>query len=205
MLNVAAIHEVVRPRGARPLLMVWLQGCRKRCRGCMNEDFLPLVDRLWMTSGELLERLHDGLEGICFSGGEPFLQAEELAIVAREARTHGFATLAYSGYTLEELAQGATSGAAQLLRELDVLIDGEFVEELAGSFGWRGSSNQRIHRLTNRYGPELLDDPPSTDVRLTAARLRVVGTANPAVNQLLQVLSELGVQTRDGVTFESQS
>jgi anaerobic ribonucleoside-triphosphate reductase activating protein len=68
---------------------------------------------------------------------------------------------AYSGYLFEELLAGQPSEAAtRLLENIDVLVDGPFVEELKSlDLRWRGSLNQRIidvpASLTARKAQEL--------------------------------------------------
>ncbi len=42
----------------------------------------------------------------------------------------------------------------QVLRLIDVLIDGQYMPELNDNKGWRGSSNQVVHFLTPRHLPE---------------------------------------------------
>jgi len=86
------------------------------------------------------------LAGITLSGGEPFLQAEPFLELARRAKARGLSVWAYSGYVWEELMSGVPSEAArELLREVDVLVDGLYVEaEASYQLKWRGSANQRI-------------------------------------------------------------
>jgi anaerobic ribonucleoside-triphosphate reductase activating protein len=87
-----------------------------------------------------------GVEGITVSGGEPFLQAEGLSALIKAVREErDFGVIVYTGYALSEL-----SGA--LLNETDTLIDGEYVESLDDDKGFRGSSNQNVVHLTERYG-----------------------------------------------------
>jgi anaerobic ribonucleoside-triphosphate reductase activating protein len=91
------------------------------------------------------------IEGVTFSGGEPMAQALALAVVAERLREHGLSIVCYSGYQLEEIRQMADPGPGQLLKQLDVLIDGRYVETERHSLLWRGSRHQRIHFLTDRY------------------------------------------------------
>jgi anaerobic ribonucleoside-triphosphate reductase activating protein len=128
-----------------------------------------------------LRRARDryGLEGVSFSGGEPFLQAAALARLARGCRRLGLSVLAWSGFTLEELrGASAPSGAAALLDELDVLIDGPFVRELSGEDCLRGSSNQRVIQLTDRYGEADLRGPRRVEWLVQPGGTRVIGVAD---------------------------
>ena len=90
------------------------------------------------------------VEGITFSGGEPFAQAAGLAESARLFRKAGLTLMSYSGFTLEEI-HGMGDPHTDLLKTLDILVDGEYIKELACDRLWRSSANQRVHFLTDRY------------------------------------------------------
>lgn len=100
--------------------------------------------------------------GVTFSGGEPFLQAAALGDVIDivRAASPGISVMSYTGYRLEMLRQRGTSTQRALLERLDVLIDGPYVRRLHADLRWRGSSNQRIHALTDRHAEEIaaIDD-----------------------------------------------
>jgi len=59
--------------------------------------------------------------------------------------------LSYTGYTLEEVRSSSIPQHQQLLDQLDILIDGPYVEADSADLLWRGSANQRIHLLTERH------------------------------------------------------
>jgi anaerobic ribonucleoside-triphosphate reductase activating protein len=92
-----------------------------------------------------------GADGLTLSGGEPFDQPQALArlIALLRERYVELEVLAYSGYLLEELQQ-AGSAVAELLRAIDMLIDGAYREEMPCTLIWRGSDNQRLHLLSPR-------------------------------------------------------
>ena len=93
-----------------------------------------------------------GLKTVCFSGGEPFLQAEGLADVAQACRKMGLSVMVFSGYQLEELDDARFKGASQLLKVTDVLVDGEYQQALIENVrNWVGSTNQRFHYFTDFY------------------------------------------------------
>lgn len=67
-----------------------------------------------------------------FSGGEPFWQAPALALLAQQVKAAGLNVMSFSGFTLNELqSDHAPPGAKDLLAQLDILIDGPYVESLA--------------------------------------------------------------------------
>lgn len=139
--------------------VVWVAGCSINCKGCATPKLIGKERGVWRTVEEVGEWLArdkaaHGIEGVSFSGGEPFEQASGLADVARIARGLGLSTLSWSGYTRAQLeGPKAPPGAAALLAELDVLIDGPFMLKKMAGDTYRGSSNQVIHYLTDRYGP----------------------------------------------------
>ena len=127
---------------------IFTQGCTHRCAGCHNPDAHDFTGGTLSTVGELWEHIRANrlLRGITLTGGEPFEQAEALIALARKTREKGLTVWAYSGYLYEELLAGVPGPAAPLLLEqVDVLVDGPFVEALKSlDLRWRGSSNQRI-------------------------------------------------------------
>jgi len=83
-------------------------------------------------------------KGVTFSGGEPFAQAEGYAELAAALKQRGYEVASYSGYTFEQLLHG-TPAQRKLLEQLDVLIDGPFIQaEKSLEIAFRGSKNQRI-------------------------------------------------------------
>ncbi|MCL2529651.1 MAG: anaerobic ribonucleoside-triphosphate reductase activating protein [Coriobacteriia bacterium] len=127
---------------------VFAQGCPFSCPGCHNPLAQPPLGGKLVTVDALMQKIEANplLAGITLSGGEPFLQAEPFLELARRAKARGLSVWAYSGYVWEELMSGVPSEAArELLREVDVLVDGLYVEaEASYQLKWRGSANQRI-------------------------------------------------------------
>lgn len=197
LLNVAALGVTDWATGPGRYLTLWLRGCSVRCSvECVNRALWDAEGepRQWLSTEDVLALLNADLEGVCASGGEPLDQAEPLARLAGEVRARGFGMVAYSGRTLEALRSGAVPGAAALLAQLDILIDGPYIPALAGAFLWRGSGNQRVHLLTKRYGPEVLRHAPVTNVSLAEGQSVVVGTPNRGLERLLAELQARGVQ-----------
>jgi anaerobic ribonucleoside-triphosphate reductase activating protein len=128
-----------------------LAGCPLACPGCRvpylhpDEAGLPVpVDRV---AEVLLDPAHER-DGVSLLGGEPFAQPAGLIGLVRALRARGCPhILAYSGYTYEQLRRIARVRRAvgAVLNDLDILIDGPFVQHLAGTAGpWTGSGNQRV-------------------------------------------------------------
>jgi anaerobic ribonucleoside-triphosphate reductase activating protein len=140
--------------------MVWVAGCHRRCPGCSQPEFFGFdvgqdvpVETLWQRIAAIPD-----LDGISFSGGEPFEQARPLAALAKLAHANGKTVVSYTGYRLEAL-EADRERFGSLLNEVDLLIDGEFRADQTGHYRWRGSGNQRLICLTDR-----IRLPAETDV-----------------------------------------
>ena len=99
-----------------------------------------------MTSTEELmkEIMDDPFANVTFSGGDPMFQAEGFAELAREIRAQSNKTIwCFTGYLFENLVKNPQQ--LELLKLIDVLVDGPFVKALRDEdLFFRGSSNQRI-------------------------------------------------------------
>ena len=160
--------------------VVWVQGCSRGCAGCCNDGFADPGGGTLTPLDELLETIAtvDGIEGVTFSGGEPFDQAGALSALIRSLRARrDLGVVCYTGYTVEELRLGGPAGAADLLESVDLLIDGPFLQEHSAPLRWRGSDNQRLLCLTPRYADSLtpIMDDVRHEVEITAHRAVATG------------------------------
>ncbi len=123
------------------------QGCPHHCPGCHNPDSHDPHGGTEMTTDDVLAQMLSNplTDGLTLSGGEPFMQAEDCLTLARAAHAKGLNVWSYSGWTFEHLLHNGTNAQKSLLRELDVLVDGPYVqEERSLTLNWRGSRNQRV-------------------------------------------------------------
>ncbi|MBO4831143.1 MAG: anaerobic ribonucleoside-triphosphate reductase activating protein [Oscillospiraceae bacterium] len=128
---------------------LFTQGCPHDCEGCHNPETHDFGGGSEMSTDEIIRKLLSNplTDGITFSGGEPFEQAGDCAVIAKAARDNGLNVWAYSGYTFEELIKKAEKQpeVMDLLKLTDVLVDGRFIlAQRSLSLKWRGSANQRI-------------------------------------------------------------
>jgi len=132
-------------------VVLFAQGCLAACAECHNPESWPMDGGQEYTVREVLKMIkkpgpgRKRIRGITFSGGEPFLQAGELAQIAIEAKRIGWDVCTFTGYTLEELQEREDSDIKALLNQTDFLIDGPYIHELREiGLKFRGSSNQRF-------------------------------------------------------------
>ncbi len=131
---------------------VWVQGCSIHCPGCIVPESWNIGARGtdWDPEQLVHALLDDDPDAqLTVSGGEPTEQAAAVAVLLRTAKAMGRTTWLYTGRTLEDLAEADDPSILDLLASVDVLVDGPYRQELAGAYLYRGSSNQRIIRLTD--------------------------------------------------------
>lgn len=129
---------------------IFTQGCPHHCRGCHNPQTHDFNGGEVVTIESILKQIQDNplLDGVTFSGGEPFCQAKPLYELALEIKKLGMNIIIYTGYVIEDLLkiEGESNNFyKELLSATDYLIDGPF--ELGKRnilLKFRGSSNQRI-------------------------------------------------------------
>ena len=156
-MNYANIkwYDVANGPGVRVSLFV--SGCRNHCKNCFNPetwDFdygQPFTEEV---EDKILKAMEpDYIKGFTLLGGDPFEPENCAALVPFMKRMRKLypekSVWCFTGYDYERDLLTGKKGDAEtvlkLLRTLDVLVDGRFVEELKDlNLRFRGSSNQRI-------------------------------------------------------------
>ena len=142
--------SIVDGEGIRAVL--WTQGCLHKCPGCQNPQTHSFDDGFLIDIEEVKEQIDalEGQDGITFSGGDPFYNPEAfLLFVKRVKKETGLNIWCYTGYHFDrDLLRWMEEGdpvITELLPLLDVIVDGEFIEERKNlRLAFRGSENQRI-------------------------------------------------------------
>ncbi|TVR15661.1 MAG: radical SAM protein [Phormidium sp. GEM2.Bin31] len=155
-LNIMGYVDESEVNGPGKRAVIWVQGCLRECPGCFNPSSWSFEANQLISIDELVERVTGNRlnEGVTFSGGEPFWQAPALAELARRLKDQGLTVMSFSGFTLDELrSPSAPPGASELLEQLDLLIDGPYVETQAihDPTSLVSSRNQRVRV----FNPEL--------------------------------------------------
>lgn len=149
-LNIMGYVDESEVNGPGSRAVVWVQGCLRECPGCFNPASWTFEINQLITVDALVQQIlrNPSNQGVTFSGGEPFWQAPALAEVARQVKAAGLSVMSFTGFTWEQLQLSqAPAGAQDLLEQLDILVDGAYVEALAihSSDSLVSSSNQRVH------------------------------------------------------------
>ncbi|WP_035294691.1 anaerobic ribonucleoside-triphosphate reductase activating protein [Clostridium sp. KNHs214] len=139
-------NSLVNGEGIRSVLFV--SGCNHKCVGCHNESMQDFNYGEDVSKEEILSRIKNNvpiIKGVTFSGGEPFEKAKKLTELARDVKNLGLNIWCYTGYTFEEILAGKDEDKINLLKSIDVLIDGKFDMNLTEKAPkYAGSRNQRI-------------------------------------------------------------
>jgi anaerobic ribonucleoside-triphosphate reductase activating protein len=182
VLYVAQIVPCTQAEGPGRRFALWFQGCPLRCPGCCNPEMLPFEGGQSMTLDDVVRQVRaamdEGIEGVTLLGGEPLAHASAAAALAREVWRLGLTVMVFSGCTLEEARRLPDPAAGDLLAHTDILVDGPYVRELPEARRrWVGSSNQRVHFLTDRYRADdpCWDRPNTLEIRWNGTRLSVNG------------------------------
>lgn len=145
MIRIAGIVQESIVDGPGFRLAVFTQGCPHHCPGCHNPETHSFTGGTLVDTETIITMMNNPLlDGITLTGGDPFCQPESCTMLAKAAHDRGLNVWAYSGWTLDEILSLIDS-ARQLLGEVDVLVDGPYLESqrtLDALF--RGSRNQRL-------------------------------------------------------------
>ena len=128
-------------------VVLWVAGCNHNCPGCHNPETHDLDSGILFDGDAMLELMTEleepHISGLTFSGGDPLhpKNREQIELIAKYVKQElpDKTIWLYTGYKFEDIKD------LNLLKYIDVLIDGEFILSLKdNNIEWRGSSNQRI-------------------------------------------------------------
>ena len=124
---------------------IWVQGCSIQCKDCGNKDtWEPNAGTEISIADIVSDIFKNAVDGVSITGGEPLDQYNEVFELVRNVFPEKSILLS-TGYPFEEVQNRI------ILKYIDILVTDPFIKELIDTSGaWRGSSNQRIHFLTDR-------------------------------------------------------
>ena len=144
MVRVLDIIEDTMVDGPGFRTSIYCAGCNHQCPGCHNPQSWDFNGGREMSTAELMRIIMaDPFANVTFSGGDPMYQAAGFAELARAVHEQSNKDIwCYTGFTFESLI---SDDQRELLEQIDVLVDGPFIEKLRDSdLLFRGSSNQRL-------------------------------------------------------------
>ncbi len=126
---------------------IFTQGCPHHCPGCHNPQTHTFEGGRDVELEELMKDIcrNPMIQGVTFSGGEPFCQPGPLSELAEGLKAKGKHIMVYTGYTFEQLCAMEDPAVGKLLGLTDLRVDGPFIEQERNiELRFRGSANQRI-------------------------------------------------------------
>lgn len=187
LLNVTDICNKSEVNGPGLRSVIWVQGCRRNCPGCINphtheHKIVKLLDPEEL--GHQLAQFSDTI-GITISGGEPFEQAEGCAVLAETVKKHGKSVMVFSGFDSGQLKHSKIPGVKWFLHNIDLLVAGPYIRELrCESKLWRASRNQTVHFLNPDLEPEVSDYESSNVIEVSTDGQAMSYTGFPELEDL---------------------
>lgn len=177
---------------------IWVQGCPIHCSDCAVPWTWPVDRGRKVEINELADEILnlEDIEGVTFSGGEPFLQAKELYNLGKNIkRKSDLSIMTYTGYEFDFLKKSNNKDWDDLISVSDLLIDGPYLQELSSNKALIGSSNQKIYFLSSKYRDlkeeKILEDPKLELRILPDSRVMINGDIPPnLINELLDGIWE---------------
>jgi anaerobic ribonucleoside-triphosphate reductase activating protein len=165
-MNYATIKKCDIANGEGVRVSLFVSGCTHHCKNCFNAvawDFdygTPFTEQ---TEEEIFAELDKSyINGLSILGGEPFEPQNQrvlLPFVKKVREKYPKKNIwCYTGYTFD-IERGLLAereknceATAELLKNIDILVDGAYIEELKDiSLAFRGSLNQRVIDLPKTF------------------------------------------------------
>lgn len=144
MLNIYHIEKQNYVNGNGCRYVLWLQGCDLECIGCWNKKTWSFEKNILKSVDEIFEdikSIEDKIDGITFTGGEPFLQSKELSKLARNLKIFLNKNIQiFTGFEKKELD---TNDHLELLKFTDILISGRYDNTIE-------NNNQKVYLLNEQ-------------------------------------------------------
>lgn len=150
-MNMAGFYDESISNGVGWRAVLFVSGCPHNCPGCHNKVAQDYNYGEKFDKEKIINRICENsiLKGITISGGEPLCKEnipEVLDFIKDVKKVRpNFNVWCYTGYTLEQLEDRNDSVTNETLKNIDVLVDGRFIEAQKNpTLKFKGSANQRI-------------------------------------------------------------
>jgi len=146
-INSYSIEDNEYLYGPGKRLLLFLQGCTLKCKGCVNKHLWDFHGGYEIEDKDIIS-LCDKLDGITLHGGEPLDQAELLLNLVNLLKKDGKTIVLFTGYTYKE-----TNKAQRKIWHLaDIVVAGRYIESQRNIYlQFRGSTNQKIYKHNGKY------------------------------------------------------
>lgn len=183
-IRLHALETCSRANGPGTRAVLWVQGCTLACPGCFNPATHSRGGEE-VEDDDILDRvlaMGDRIEGLTVSGGEPLQQRRAvLRLLTRIRAETALSAMMFTGYRWSEVTR--MPEFAVLRGCVDVLVAGRYEQDRRLGRGLRGSSNQTVHLLSERYRMHELDTVPDAEVIVHSdGRVVVTGVHPPTVH-----------------------
>ena len=147
-MYVARVLYPVEVLGPGKRVGIWFCGCPRRCKGCSNPELWDFQEKYMTTPETIFEIVktvsnEHTVDGFTITGGDPFYQVDALVELLDLLKEISDDIIVYTGYNREEIKPDD-------LKNISVLIDGEYIEELNDNSLLKGSSNQKVYILDGK-------------------------------------------------------
>lgn len=171
-INISAIHEMNYVNGPGCRFVLWVQGCHLGCAECWNKHTWSFAKRDMLSVDDIFSKIAvvKNLDGVTFTGGEPFLQPRPLAYLAKRIKSELNLNLQiFTGFELTELKGHAQR---ELLSLTDVTVCGRYNPSLP-------NNNQKVHEFS---GVKWMFDNSSVQVNIgTDGNILLTGYPSDAI------------------------
>lgn len=155
-ISLGRMYYPVKVLGPGNRVGIWMNGCHRKCVGCISPELQIYEASKEVTVNELMQmiqRIGAPIDGFTISGGEPFLNPIALNALVQSLVSVCDDILIFTGYTIDELRAQENETVNSVLNTCAALIDGPYIKELNDGKGLRGSSNQRcwIFKYHEKY------------------------------------------------------
>ena len=140
--------------GPERRLVLFLQGCSIRCKGCANSALWEFGQGRDIPAEQVLKLCED-VDGVTLLGGEPLDQTEALLPIVSGLKKSGKTVVLFTGYKYKELSPAAR----RIWRNSDIVISGRFEQAKRSLYlQFRGSTNQRVYTHSGKYASYRVKD-----------------------------------------------
>lgn len=146
-ISVAKIVSSTSVDGVGLRTALYVAGCDLRCQDCHNKEWWDIKRGTLYNIEDVYNQLMEPDENISILGGEPLMQYEAIVLLCKMIKERTDKTIwLWSGHTLNDIQ----AHYPDILRYIDVLVDGPFVKKLyQTNLQWRGSTNQNVIDVRN--------------------------------------------------------